>query len=64
MWKSVYLLELKKELEVDEIFIERDLAMVMVVGEGMNSTVGIAAKATEAFARAEVNLEMINQRFF
>jgi len=33
----------------------------MVVGEGMNSTVGIAAKATEAFARAEVNLEMINQ---
>ncbi len=52
---------IEKELEVDEIFIERDLAMVMVVGEGMNSTVGIAAKATEAFARAEVNLEMINQ---
>jgi aspartate kinase len=52
---------IENELEVDEIFIERDLAMVMVVGEGMNSTVGIAAKATEAFARAEVNLEMINQ---
>ncbi|MBM7702170.1 aspartate kinase [Metabacillus iocasae] len=52
---------IQTELEVDELFIERDLALIMVVGEGMNSSVGIAAKATEALARADVNLEMINQ---
>ncbi|MCG3055938.1 ACT domain-containing protein, partial [Escherichia coli] len=52
---------IQTELEVDNISIERNLALVMVVGEGMNSSVGIAAKATEAFAKAGVNLEMINQ---
>lgn len=35
--------------------------MVMIVGEGMISTVGIASKATEAFAEANINIEMINQ---
>ncbi len=50
-----------KELRVDEVSIERDLALIMVVGEGMEQSVGIAAKATAAFARANVNIEMINQ---
>ncbi|MBB5356042.1 aspartate kinase [Anoxybacillus mongoliensis] len=49
------------ELRVDEVSIERDLALIMVVGEGMERSVGIAAKATAAFARANVNIEMINQ---
>lgn len=49
------------ELHVDEVHIERDLALIMVVGEGMARTVGIAAKATGAFAAANVNLKMINQ---
>ncbi|MDQ0246733.1 aspartate kinase [Bacillus fengqiuensis] len=52
---------IQKELEVDNVYVERGLALIMVVGEGMNQSVGIAAKATEAFARANVNLEMINQ---
>jgi len=34
---------------------------VMVVGEGMRSTVGLAARAAAAFDRAHVNIEMINQ---
>lgn len=33
----------------------------MIVGEGMSETVGIAARATAAFARVGVNIEMINQ---
>ena len=33
----------------------------MVVGEGMHYTPGMAAKATDAFFSAGVNLEMINQ---
>ncbi len=41
--------------------MDRDLALIMVVGEGMDSTVGLADKATHAFAKANVNLEMINQ---
>jgi aspartate kinase len=52
---------IRKELEVDEVSVERGLAIVMVVGECMRHVVGIAARATEAFARAQVNIEMINQ---
>ena len=46
---------------MDDISIERDLALVMVVGEGMRETVGIAGRATTALAKAGVNIVMINQ---
>lgn len=52
---------IKKELDVDHVYIERNLAMIMVVGEGMNRAVGVAAKAAEALAAAGVNIKMINQ---
>lgn len=52
---------IKKELKPDTVHVDRDLALIMVVGEGMDSTVGLADKATHAFAKANVNLEMINQ---
>ena len=49
------------ELGVDNVSVERGLALVMVVGEGMHYTVGLAAKATAAFASADINIEMMNQ---
>ena len=52
---------IRTELAVDDVSVERGLALVMVVGECMRHVVGIAARATAAFARAGVNIEMINQ---
>jgi len=52
---------IKEELSVDEITVMHDLALIMIVGEGMSQIVGLAARATRAFARAGVNIEMINQ---
>lgn len=52
---------IRTELDVDEVSVDRGLALVMIVGEGMNHTVGIAARTTAALAEAGVNLEMINQ---
>jgi aspartate kinase len=52
---------IRQELKVDEVAVERDLALVMVVGEGMRHTIGVAGRACNAFANARVNLEMINQ---
>lgn len=52
---------IKEELNVDEINVYHDLSLIIIVGEGMRNSVGIAAKATAAFAKAGVNLEMINQ---
>ncbi len=52
---------IRQELGVDELSIERELALVMVVGEGMRHTIGVAGRACSAIAHARVNLEMINQ---
>ena len=52
---------IRTELDADEVSVERGLALVMVVGEGMSHTVGLAARATVAFRRADVNIEMMNQ---
>ncbi|KKB36170.1 aspartate kinase [Bacillus thermotolerans] len=51
----------RKELEVDDVHIEHDFAMVVLVGEGMNNTKGLTARATAAITRADANIEMINQ---
>jgi len=52
---------IRKQLDVDDVSVERGLALVMIVGECMRHVVGIAARACGAFARAGVSIEMINQ---
>jgi len=52
---------IKTELKPDDISVEHGLALLMVVGEGMHYTPGMAAKATQAMSDAGVNLEMLNQ---
>lgn len=52
---------MKEELQVDDVSIQHDLALVMIVGEGMRRSIGISSRATTALAQASVNLEMINQ---
>ncbi|MGL4521952.1 MAG: ACT domain-containing protein, partial [Bacilli bacterium] len=52
---------IRTELAVDEVSIDHDLAVIMVVGEGMQQAVGLAARATEAFAAEGINLDLINQ---
>ncbi|MGI8385037.1 aspartate kinase [Robertmurraya sp. P23] len=49
------------ELHADEVKVEHDLALIMIVGEGMRQNVGTTARAAKALADAGVNIEMINQ---
>ena len=51
----------RRELKPDSIQVDRGYALVMIVGEGMQYTVGLTARATRALAAAGVNIEMINQ---
>lgn len=51
----------KEELHADEVVVEHDLALIMVVGEGMRHNVGTTARAAKALANAKVNIDMINQ---
>ena len=59
--ESLVVERIKNELKPDDISVEHGLSLIMVVGEGMHYTLGMAAKATLAFSDAGVNLEMINQ---
>ncbi|WP_088041713.1 aspartate kinase [Bacillus sp. EAC] len=52
---------IKNELNPDHVVIERNLALIMLVGEGMRHNVGTTARASKALADASINIEMINQ---
>ncbi len=52
---------IREALGADSVSVEHGLALVMLVGEGMHYTVGVAKRATAALADASINLEMIDQ---
>lgn len=49
------------KLSPDEVRVDRGYALVMVVGQGLRDTPGLAGRATTALAKAGVNIEMMNQ---
>lgn len=53
--------KITRQLSVDSIHVERNKALVMIVGEGMMRTIGITARMGAALAKAGVNIEIINQ---
>lgn len=50
-----------EELGIENLTVDRNLAIVMIVGEAMARTVGVTARAANALSKAGVNLELINQ---
>ena len=50
-----------RELRPDNLQIERGTALIMIVGEGLYYTPGMAAHATLALFREGISLDMINQ---
>ena len=52
---------LKSALNPDFVTVERDLSILMVVGEGMCYTPGMLAKACLALASAGISMSMVNQ---
>ena len=59
--EEIVIKRINDELQPDTVSLQRGIAIIMVVGEGLVNTIGVANQATEAFARANVNIEMINQ---
>ncbi|MBR2713513.1 MAG: aspartate kinase [Kiritimatiellae bacterium] len=53
--------KIKDVLNPDLVTIERDLTMLMIVGEGMCYTPGMLAKACLALASAGISMSMVNQ---
>lgn len=59
--KSRIMERIAHDLAVDSVSIGYNLALVMLVGEGMLNRVGVAGRATTALAKSGVNIQMINQ---
>lgn len=52
---------IKNELNVESISVGRDLAIVMIVGQAMENSVGIMARAASALGNAGINLKIVDQ---
>ena len=52
---------IKRELAPDSVLVERDITLLMIVGEGMCYTAGMFAKACLALASTGINISMVNQ---
>lgn len=53
--------DINDQLEPEKVETEGDLALLVIVGEGMEYTVGLANKATKALTENDVNIRMMNQ---
>jgi aspartate kinase len=58
---DVVLEKIRRQLEPDSLVLEKNLALVAVVGEGMVRTVGISGKIFSALGRAGINVRVITQ---
>jgi aspartate kinase len=59
--ESKIIYRILNELNADHVSIEKDLSLIMLVGEGMRHNIGTTARAGKALANASINIEMINQ---
>ncbi|OZU90017.1 aspartate kinase [Virgibacillus indicus] len=59
--EKIILKRITDELHPQTVSLDRGLAMIMIVGEGLVRTVGLASRAATAISDANVNIEMINQ---
>jgi aspartate kinase len=48
------------DVEIDRLDIDREIGKVSIVGAGMRSHPGVAAKVFQTLAREEINIEMIS----
>jgi len=53
--------EIQRMMNADKVTLVPDLALIAVVGEGMNHSIGIAARVFGALSRVRANVRVINQ---
>ncbi len=53
--------KIRGEVNPDEIFVYRNIALIAIVGHGMSNQTGTAARVFDALAKANINVKMIDQ---
>ena len=52
--------KITETLAPDTLYFEKDLSIIMIVGEEMNEHIGVTARAANALATAGINIEMLS----
>src|SRR5699024_620990 len=52
--------DIEEHLEPEDMYVEEDLVILVIVGEGMKEHIGIATKTTRSFNDYNVNISKIN----
>lgn len=52
---------LTESLQPDILHFEKNLSIIMIVGEDMNEHIGVTARAANALAKEGINIEMLSQ---
>ncbi|WEV60290.1 aspartate kinase [Streptococcaceae bacterium ESL0729] len=60
-FEDTIITSLSQELQPDTISIEKDLSIIVIVGEDMKEHIGVTSTATKALSDAGINLEMLSQ---
>lgn len=59
--EEILINRIKNEAGAQLVTVERNLAIVMIVGQAMANSVGIMARAASALSAAGINLKIVNQ---
>ena len=59
--EAIVVAEIRRAVQPDRIEVQRDIAMIAIVGQGMVHRVGVAARAFTALAGSGINIRLINQ---
>ncbi|MBR4445610.1 MAG: aspartate kinase [Solobacterium sp.] len=58
--RNELIMEIDQEFHPDRIFIEDNMSLIAVVGEGISANVGVAARVLQSIAEAGINVRMID----
>lgn len=59
--KELILKEIEERMKPEWVSVEEELALLVIVGEGMERHIGVANKTTKALAENNINIRMMNQ---
>ena len=58
--RNELIMEIDQEFHPDRVFIEDNMSLIAVVGEGISANVGVAARVLQSIAEAGINVRMID----
>lgn len=53
--------KIQSAVQIDELSVEKDVSLIVIVGEKLLNNIGIAARTTKTFSDNKINIKMLSQ---